>query len=141
MNRIMETEADVVEMLELQLSEVEMLECMFPNPGEFEMDDPAAVSEIREFIDKKLDYDLLSCRIGFTIKLNIDENDKVILQYEFHNIYNLHLKTITCQGLGRANDGMGHFCVDFNKFLIFHNGTFSHISIQISSKSMGHFQK
>ncbi len=77
MNIRMESSTDLVEMLGLQLSEVEMLACMFPNSGEFVMDDPLAVSDVQQFVDGDVKYDNLSSRIGFIVKLKLGEADKV----------------------------------------------------------------
>jgi hypothetical protein len=62
---------DVREMLELQLAEVEMLESMFSNPGEFVLDSKTALEELRAFVDGVINYDTLQTRIGFTIRLNV----------------------------------------------------------------------
>ncbi|XP_064637680.1 tRNA-queuosine alpha-mannosyltransferase-like [Lineus longissimus] len=67
------TESEVREMLELQISEVEMLASMFPNPGEFcPEEDGDAVLFIQKYLDGKLKYELLLHRIGFTIKFSED---------------------------------------------------------------------
>lgn len=42
---------DLKEMLELQLSEVELLQCMFPASGEFCLHDQSTVLDVRSFID------------------------------------------------------------------------------------------
>jgi len=76
----MAADMDVHQMLELQLSEIEMIRSMFPNPGEVILDDEAAVDEIRTFLDGKIDYDSLSLRLGFTLKVE-GPNDKVIFIY------------------------------------------------------------
>ncbi len=53
--------------------------------------------------------------------------NKAILNLNLHSVSegDLLLFATLTQGLGRPNGGMGQFCVNFNKFLIFHNGTFS----------------
>lgn len=66
-------EIDVAEMLQLQVSEIEMLASMFPGVDEFVIDDPLANSEIQSFIDGRLEYDLLQSRFGFLLKLTIEE--------------------------------------------------------------------
>ena len=66
-----ESEVDVSEMLQLQMSEVEMLCSMFPSPGEFAIDDPLAVGEIQQFVEGNIAYDLLQSRIGFVLKLDV----------------------------------------------------------------------
>ena len=40
----------LVDNLEQQLSEVEMIEAMFPNPGEFMMDDPGTLEDCRRWL-------------------------------------------------------------------------------------------
>lgn len=62
---------DLVEMLSLQLTEVEMLESMFPNPGEFQLDDPSTVADFQAFVDGQLKQDDLRSRIGFIVKLDM----------------------------------------------------------------------
>ena len=64
------------ELLELQLSEVEMLQSMFCNAGEFELDDPTSVPEIQSFMDGIIQYEYLQSSIGFTVKITLDD-DKV----------------------------------------------------------------
>ncbi len=57
-------------MLELQLSEVEMLQSMFPSPGEFKMDNgPEALEEIQAFIDGKIKAEYLESRLGFIVNI------------------------------------------------------------------------
>ena len=68
-------EVDVSEMLSLQLTEIEMLASMFPNPGEFQLDDPSAVATIQAFVDGELQREDLHSRIGFTVK--VDTGNKV----------------------------------------------------------------
>ena len=70
--------ADLEETLSLQLSEVEMLTSMFPDNTEFTLDDPNGVSEIQLFIDGQIDLDNLQSRIGFVIKLTVEERVSVI---------------------------------------------------------------
>ena len=68
------------EHLSLQLSEAEMLSSMFPNPGEFRLDDPGCIPEIQAFVDGALAYDKLQSRIGFSIKLQTGEEQQVCFQ-------------------------------------------------------------
>ncbi|KAK7471339.1 hypothetical protein BaRGS_00036014 [Batillaria attramentaria] len=75
-----EENADVREMLELQLAEVEMLESMFANPGEFILDSPEALQELRAFIDGTLSYECLDARVGFTIKISTSESSLTLSQ-------------------------------------------------------------
>ena len=60
---------DVREMLELQLAEVEMLESMFANPGEFTLDSHTVLDELRTFVNGTVNYDRLESRVGFTVKI------------------------------------------------------------------------
>ena len=59
------------EMLRVQLSEVEMLQSMFPNPGEFCVYDYSVIADINEFVDGKCS--LYPPRLDFTINLVIDK--------------------------------------------------------------------
>ena len=69
-----EVGVDLKAMLELQLSEVEMLASMFPSPGEFTLDSQFAVADIQAFLDGKVQYQYLRSRIGFTIRIAADGN-------------------------------------------------------------------
>lgn len=63
---------DPKELIELQVSEVDMLQSMFPD--EFCVDDPGAISEARSIIESEAAFDEDSSReITFTIKIKIDE--------------------------------------------------------------------
>ncbi|KAK7097059.1 RWD domain-containing protein 2B-like [Littorina saxatilis] len=57
------------EMLELQLAEVEMLQSMFPNPGEFTLDSKTVLEELQSYVDGRIRYEYLGTRIGFTVKI------------------------------------------------------------------------
>nr|KAG5688792.1 hypothetical protein BaRGS_033276 [Batillaria attramentaria] len=70
-----EETADVREMLELQLAEVEMLESMFANPGEFVLDSPEALQELRAFIDGTLSYECLDARANFYIEKDLAKQE------------------------------------------------------------------
>jgi len=59
------------EMLRLQLSEVEMLQSIFPNPGEFCVCDYSVIADINEFVDGKCS--VYPPRLDFTINLVIDK--------------------------------------------------------------------
>lgn len=61
---------DVAAMLELQVSEVEMLTSMFPDKTEFSLDDPTAVKNIQSFLDGHIKYEYLHKRIGFSLRVN-----------------------------------------------------------------------
>lgn len=61
---------DLTAMLELQVSEIEMLTSMFPDKGEFSLDDPTALQKIRSFLDGHIKYDYLHKRIGFSLHIH-----------------------------------------------------------------------
>ncbi|GAB1607281.1 RWD domain-containing protein 2B-like [Argonauta hians] len=61
---------DIREMLELQLSEVEILQSMYPDFNEFKLEQPEAVKNIRKFLDGKVKYEYLHNRIGFIVYLH-----------------------------------------------------------------------
>ena len=63
------------ELIELQLTEVEMLQSMYPNE-EFCVDDPSVISEARSVVDGEHDDIACLCLfrpISFRIKLTIGE--------------------------------------------------------------------
>ena len=64
-----ETSTDIREMLELQLAEVEMLESMFANPGEFTLDGQTVLEQLRAFLDGTISYECLDSRVGFTVRI------------------------------------------------------------------------
>lgn len=57
------------EMLRIQLSELEMIQSMFSNPGEFCIDDPSVIADINDFLDGKTNA--FPPRLDFTINLVI----------------------------------------------------------------------
>lgn len=63
--------SEIDEMLRIQLEEVEMLQSMFSNPGEFEIYDHSVIADINEFVEGK--NNSLPPRLDFTIHLVIDE--------------------------------------------------------------------
>ncbi|KAG8221846.1 hypothetical protein J437_LFUL003222 [Ladona fulva] len=63
--------SDLEEMLRLQLSELEMLQSMFPNPGEFCVDDYSIIADINEFVEGKYP-DIPHC-LDYTINLQLDK--------------------------------------------------------------------
>ena len=65
-------EANITEMLELQISEVEMLRSMFPDSKEFKLDDELALINIKGFLSGSVKYEYLHDRIGFSLHLEID---------------------------------------------------------------------
>ncbi|ELT98431.1 hypothetical protein CAPTEDRAFT_124827 [Capitella teleta] len=66
-------ETDVAEMLQLQVSEIEMLISMYPSSEEFVLDDALTMAQIQSFLDGNIGYDCVESRFGFTLKLTIDE--------------------------------------------------------------------
>ena len=64
-----EESINVKDMLELQLSEMEMLTSMYPDPNELKIEDPLALPQIRSFLDGNIKYEYLYSRIGFTAYL------------------------------------------------------------------------
>ena len=60
---------NVAESLELQMSEIEMLSSMFPNKGEFRVDDPVAVDNVRDFLHGNIKYEFLHNRLGFSLNI------------------------------------------------------------------------
>ena len=64
-----EAEPDFSECLQLQLSEVEMLNSMFPS--EFALDDPSILADVHKYIDEETKE--VPPQISFTIKIHIDE--------------------------------------------------------------------
>ncbi|XP_021364383.1 RWD domain-containing protein 2B-like isoform X2 [Mizuhopecten yessoensis] len=73
-----DNDVDVSDMLELQLSEVEMLTSMFPSKEEFKMDDPCTVAAIRSFLDGKMLYEYLHKRVGFSINVTSVSSDSKV---------------------------------------------------------------
>ncbi|XP_013419931.1 RWD domain-containing protein 2B [Lingula anatina] len=68
----------VREMLELQCAEVELMQSMYSNPGEFVLDDPYVTDHIKQFLDGDTDYTDFHDRISFTLKLKLEgEEGKV----------------------------------------------------------------
>ena len=65
---------NVKEMFELQLSEIEMLQSMFPDSREFKLDDEASVINIKAFLHGDIKYEYLYDRIGFTVNLQLEES-------------------------------------------------------------------
>ena len=61
---------EVAQNLELQLSELEMLNSMFPNNGELELADPGVISDIQDYLQEKLDIFEVS-KLQYTVNLNV----------------------------------------------------------------------
>ena len=74
---------EMYDLLSLQLAEVEMIQSMFPNPGELEFDDGHAVDAIRSFVEKKNNNRVLRERIGFTLNLNVGSEKDEVIKYSY----------------------------------------------------------
>lgn len=68
----MDSNSDVENNIELQLSELEMLSSMFPNKGELELIDPGVISDLHDFLSGKLGRDKIS-KLEYNINLHIME--------------------------------------------------------------------
>uniref|UniRef100_A0A0B6ZYV7 RWD domain-containing protein n=1 Tax=Arion vulgaris TaxID=1028688 RepID=A0A0B6ZYV7_9EUPU len=62
--------------LDLQLTEVDMLTSMYANHGEFTLDDPIALELIRAVVSGDLSLDELENRLGFIIKVVVENEGK-----------------------------------------------------------------
>ncbi|XP_070553664.1 RWD domain-containing protein 2B-like [Ptychodera flava] len=58
-------------LLELQLSEMEMLQSMFPQDGEFEVDDPITLTDVKDYVDGKTEE--VPLQISFALKISTEE--------------------------------------------------------------------
>ena len=58
-----------IECLQLQLSEIEMLQSMYPN--ELSVDDPSVLSDVQKYIDG--DTSEVPHQISVTLKIHMDE--------------------------------------------------------------------
>jgi len=70
----------LVDNLEQQLSEVEMIEAMFPNPGEFMMDDPGTLEDCRRWLKAATsnpDVQFVPPSVGFQLNISLEGNDSV----------------------------------------------------------------
>lgn len=81
----MDSKSNVKENIELQLSELEMLNSMFPNEGEVEMTDPGTISDLHDFLSGKLDC-LNLPKLEYVINLNTEGViQQVIEQLIYHH--------------------------------------------------------
>ncbi|XP_072040681.1 RWD domain-containing protein 2A-like [Amphiura filiformis] len=79
------TDLDVTECLQLQLSEVEMLQSMFPSENEFCVDDPSVISDAQSYTDG--DTTELPHQISFTLKIHVDDpkcDVEILCQFPLH---------------------------------------------------------
>ena len=60
-----------------------MLQSMYANPGEFVLDDPSSVEQIQAVLSGDFNIGNLQTRIGFTIKIFVENEDRVSPQYFF----------------------------------------------------------
>ena len=56
-----------------------MLMSMYPNPGEFVLDDPEALEYLRSVVSGELEVETLESRLGFSVTVSCQEGDKVTL--------------------------------------------------------------
>jgi hypothetical protein len=61
---------DVAAMLDLQVSEIEMLVSMFPDKAEFSLDDPSALENVKSYLAGQIKYEYLHKRIGFSLHIH-----------------------------------------------------------------------
>ncbi|ESO88493.1 hypothetical protein LOTGIDRAFT_165633 [Lottia gigantea] len=107
-----EEEIDIKEMLELQLAEVEMLKSMFPQKGEFVLDDEYAVREIQAYVDGDILLDSPESRIGFTVHITTEKYPVelvVHLPHEYPAVYPetfLRTQNTTRESSRRLNDDL-----------------------------------
>lgn len=66
----MDSNDSLAQNVELQLSELEMLNSMFPNQGELELVDPGVITDLQDFLLGKLEREKLS-KLEYTINLDI----------------------------------------------------------------------
>ncbi|XP_078674498.1 RWD domain-containing protein 2B-like [Branchiostoma floridae x Branchiostoma belcheri] len=64
--------ADLTSVLELQLSEIELLGSMFPGQGELVLDHPATLADVRQYVDGQTDAPP-AARLEFTVNLKVQE--------------------------------------------------------------------
>ena len=87
---------DQKELIELQISEVDMLQSMFPSDGEFSVDDPSVISEARSSLVSVSDSARLSNatfrQITFSVKIKIDEPE---VEYFLYRIYIMFTDKVT----------------------------------------------
>lgn len=65
--------SELTDMLRMQLTEVEMLQSMFSNPGEFCIDDPSVIADMNDYVDEK--FGVFPAQLDFIINLVL--NNKV----------------------------------------------------------------
>lgn len=66
----MDSNDSLAQNVELQLSEFEMLNSMFPNEGEIVLTDPGVITDFQDFLSGKLERGKLS-KLEYTINLDI----------------------------------------------------------------------
>lgn len=77
----------IVECLELQLQEIELLQSMFANPGEFNMFDDSMVENAQTYIgDEKTRYNPPS-HLDFTINLTVEDSLKLSICIHLPHLY------------------------------------------------------
>ena len=58
-----------------------MLQSMYPNPGELVFDDPSSVEQIQAVLAGDFSIESLQTRIGFTIKVSVENETKVCFEF------------------------------------------------------------
>lgn len=66
----MDSNENLIQNVELQLSELEMLNSMFSNPGELELIDNGVIPDLHDFLSGNLNRDSLP-KLEYTINLDI----------------------------------------------------------------------
>ncbi|CAH1264158.1 RWDD2B [Branchiostoma lanceolatum] len=101
--------ADLTSLLELQLSEIELLGSMFPGQGELVLDDPATVADVRQYVDGQTDTPP-AARLEFTVNLKLQEPQQFSIQCSFPHDYpealpdiSIWTSCITRQGQSQLN--------------------------------------
>ena len=78
----------VAENLELQLSELEMLQAMFPADGELILDDVALVDDIRQWIDKNTgSTEQLPSALSYNLKLSVSDEHSIDVHCSYPHDY------------------------------------------------------
>ncbi|XP_064121004.1 RWD domain-containing protein 2A-like [Macrobrachium nipponense] len=77
-------QAELISMIELQLSEVDMLQSMFPDPKELILDDLTVPIDLRDFAEGRVKF--LPSRLGFVLNLDVEKghlNMSINLPHEY----------------------------------------------------------
>lgn len=77
----------IAECLELQLQEIEMLQSMFANPGEFNMFDETMIDNVQSFINSAHCRDSLPSHLDFTINISVENDIKLSICIHLPHYY------------------------------------------------------